>query len=406
MSLLGGLIGIAINIVPDLFRLITTDRENDLSDQIVEIVKDLVKTDDEAEASKKIEQDPVLKAELRKHLADLAYKATVEQNRAEEEQRRIDLEFLQQEFAEQEQIHQQQLKALEADLESTTAARDHASETAKSEHWLVSGTNSMLSLLITAGFFGALVLILKSRTLENTEVFFTAIGTLATAFATVIGFHFGSSSGSKRKDRLLQEEVRSAELNASGAVVVTEVDEVTGIPVPKPKPGAPRFSNAPDATAKQVDNGGTFDLFKIKAPGIMRSLINDFEVTEEQAGGVLGNVGLECAGFRHMQELKPSSGRGGWGWCQWTGPRRRAFESWCKDQGHTDLTSDDANYGFLKHELKTTEKRALEHLKKTETLSEATRSFMSKFERPGVEHFERRLKWAELALAEYDKQIG
>jgi len=31
------------------------------------------------------------------------------------------------------------------------------------------------------------------------EVFYVAFGALATAFATVVGFHFGSSSGSKRK---------------------------------------------------------------------------------------------------------------------------------------------------------------------------------------------------------------
>ncbi|MEP0503611.1 MAG: hypothetical protein ABJD13_03890 [Paracoccaceae bacterium] len=43
-------------------------------------------------------------------------------------------------------------------------------------------------------------IVLTKEELENEEIFYTAIGTLATAFATIIGFHFGSSSGSKMKD--------------------------------------------------------------------------------------------------------------------------------------------------------------------------------------------------------------
>lgn len=41
----------------------------------------------------------------------------------------------------------------------------------------------------------------KAR-VDNRDVFYVAFGALATAFATVIGFHFGSSSGSKRKTQL------------------------------------------------------------------------------------------------------------------------------------------------------------------------------------------------------------
>ena len=86
-ALLTGLLGVAINVVPDLFRLIAGEREGDISEEAIGIVKRLVNTDDEVEANKKLEEDPVLKAELRKHLAELAYQATVEQNRAEEEQK-------------------------------------------------------------------------------------------------------------------------------------------------------------------------------------------------------------------------------------------------------------------------------------------------------------------------------
>ena len=42
--------------------------------------------------------------------------------------------------------------------------------------------------------------------------------------------------------------------------------------------------------------------------------------------------------------------RGGFGWAQWTGPRRREFEAYAKEN-NLDPKSDEANYGFLVHEL-------------------------------------------------------
>src|SRR5207237_660573 len=77
---------------------------------------------------------------------------------------------------------------------------------------------------------------------------------------------------------------------------------------------------------------------------------------------ILGNIGHECGGFRLMQELRPTSGRGGFGWVQWTGPRRVAFEKFCDDNG-LEPTSDAANYRFLKLELQTTEKATVPAMK-------------------------------------------
>ena len=69
-------------------------------------------------------------------------------------------------------------------------------------------------------------------------------------------------------------------------------------------------------------------LFRDKAPGVMRALIADFDLAVGDAAAVLGNLGHECGGFRLMQEQKPTvpGSRGGYGWAQWTGPRRRKFE--------------------------------------------------------------------------------
>jgi len=69
--------------------------------------------------------------------------------------------------------------------------------------------------------------------------------------------------------------------------------------------------------------------FQAKAPGILTRLRADFDLSDIQAAAIVGNLGHESNGFTAFQERHPRSGRGGWGWAQWTGPRRRAFEAYC-----------------------------------------------------------------------------
>jgi hypothetical protein len=139
-------------------------------------------------------------------------------------------------------------------------------------------------------------------------------------------------------------------------------------------------------------------IFFTKAPGIMQRLIDDFGLTVIQAAGVLGNIGHECGGFRLMQEVNPiGGGAGGFGWCQWTGPRRTTFMEFCTTNSLA-ATSDEANYGYLKKELQTTESAAIPALRATATLKDAVRTFEQKFERAGVKNYPRREKWARLAL--------
>ena len=140
-------------------------------------------------------------------------------------------------------------------------------------------------------------------------------------------------------------------------------------------------------------------LFRDIAPRYMRLAMKDFGLTTFQAAGMFGNFGHETGGFLHWQEIKPvvKGSRGGFGWAQWTGQRRKEFEAYCARNWH-DPKSHDTNYGFLYFELTGTEKRALSLLKRTTTLSGATLSFMRNFERPGAPHEESRLKWAGIAL--------
>jgi hypothetical protein len=98
--------------------------------------------------------------------------------------------------------------------------------------------------------------------------------------------------------------------------------------------------------------------FEAKAPGIMRQLMADFGLSVDDAAAILGNIGHECAGFTLLQEQRPTvkGSRGGWGWCQWTGPRRTAAERYWSRHGY-DPSSDTANYKWLFLELKGPEGR-------------------------------------------------
>jgi hypothetical protein len=152
---------------------------------------------------------------------------------------------------------------------------------------------------------------------------------------------------------------------------------------------------------------GSTALFRAKAPPIMKQLMADFEFSVEDAAAVLGNIGGETGGFVHMQELKPTvaGSLGGWGWCQWTGPRRRAFDAYC-ERNNLDKSSDKANYGWLFTELKTTEKGAVPAVKRAKGLVGKTKAFEMAFERAGVKHYANRIFWAQQAMSAYEAKYG
>ncbi|WP_299955731.1 phage tail tip lysozyme [uncultured Roseobacter sp.] len=393
-ALLSGLLGLAVKVVPSLFKVLKADRQDgDVQLAALDAVKAVLgvekndPTPEELEtAAKRLEEDKKLEAVLREKLSGLEVQARAEQERAIEAFTEIDKQFIELEKLERTQHHKQTMELFDAEQRSVQAARDHALDAAESDKFWVASIVPFLSIIIIGGFILTLrFIIITDDALQNEEVFYTAIGTLATAFATVIGFHFGSSAGSKKKDELILAEPATFPERDAGALATAKGTKVA---VPAEREPEPR-----------PDPGGAFGLFRFKVPEIADALMSDFGLTLDQAGGVLGNIGHECAGFRTMQEIKPivPGSRGGWGWCQWTGPRRRLFEAWCQKNGFDNLSDDAANYGFLKHELETSEKRALRHLKDTLSLADATRSFMDKFERPGIDHFESRLNWAREA---------
>lgn len=152
-----------------------------------------------------------------------------------------------------------------------------------------------------------------------------------------------------------------------------------------------------DGTPRPVSRG---DVAKNAGRRLMTDLMKDFGLTREQAAGFVGNLDHETGGFKFMQEITPvvPGSRGGFGFAQWTGPRRKQFEAWAGEKG-LDLESYEANYGFLKHELENTpEGRVLNKLRETGDVKEATTVVSKDFLRPGKPHLESRISRASRYL--------
>jgi len=137
------------------------------------------------------------------------------------------------------------------------------------------------------------------------------------------------------------------------------------------------------------------DKCKIYVPRLMK----DLQITRVQACGIMGNIGTETGGFKHLQEIKPvvAGSRGGYGWMQWTGPRRKKYEAWAK-ANNLDPAQDETNYRFLVHETLTDEYNSLVGLRKTTTIKASTETFMLLNLRPGVQHLDNRIQWGQRAM--------
>lgn len=139
--------------------------------------------------------------------------------------------------------------------------------------------------------------------------------------------------------------------------------------------------------------------FRDKAPGVMQRLMDDFGLSKEEAGVVLGNLGHESAGFTAFKEGGNGPGRG---WAQWTDPgRKRRFFDYAKQRG-LEPESDEANYGFLKWELQNTHRSSIAALKRAETVQDKMIVFEDKFENAGVKAYGSRNRYMRDAIKAFD----
>lgn len=155
--------------------------------------------------------------------------------------------------------------------------------------------------------------------------------------------------------------------------------------------GVGGYGNLVDGPVGQFNAGGSFGQ---KSPEVMRRLMTDFGLDAPQAAKILGNLGHESIGFKAFNEI---GGGGGIGWAQWTGPRNREFRAWSA-ANHLDPHSDEANYGFLKHELSGKYARGIAYLKAGGSLE----GFEQIFEVAGVKAYGSRHAYERAALAAYN----
>ena len=111
-------------------------------------------------------------------------------------------------------------------------------------------------------------------------------------------------------------------------------------------------------------------------------------LTVNQARGIYGNIMQESGG---NLSIVSQDGNNSYGLVQWTGPRKVALFNKYGTRPTLQQQLD-----FIWEELNTTHKSALAGLRNSNTIEEATRVFMDRFERPNKKYanFERRLRYA------------
>ncbi|MET0359589.1 MAG: hypothetical protein ABW055_09150 [Pararhizobium sp.] len=189
---------LAKTMVPGLEKALTDDRSGTLEADVVSVIQSVSGKEALAVVRDRFETDPALRDRVVEQIGALIEKkrpAPVASDEVSEKLRRLDAEFEKLEQARRFYLEQQARNAKHV--------------------WV----NPVLSVGITGGF---IVLVYMTAFVvipaANSTVFNIILGAFSTAFATVIGFHFGSSVGSKDKD---QDKRREAIEQASAGDAAT-----------------------------------------------------------------------------------------------------------------------------------------------------------------------------------------
>lgn len=179
------LVGLAATLVPEIIRLIAGDKAGTIAGTVAQTVAQITGTNDPIAAKQKLESDVSVAVALQQKLAEIALEAAKAQN------------------AELDQQRQDELAALRASIENTAGARSNLLSLANARSPIAYGSPAV-SIIVTIGFFVILAYLiaygLKSEDPNTVNIINIAVGVLGTAFATVVNFWLGSSSGSRSKD--------------------------------------------------------------------------------------------------------------------------------------------------------------------------------------------------------------
>lgn len=168
--------------------------------------------------------------------------------------------------------------------------------------------------------------------------------------------------------------------------------------------GSTGLSTAPQTTANTPAQS------KQVADAYMANLQKDFGLTKDQAAGVVANLWHESGGMNSGINQggaigKPSGNMAddnanGYGIAQWGGSRKQGLLDFAASQKPPlDPSSQAANYGFLKQELETTQRGAIDAVKNAKTPQAATEAFSDAFEHPSDPQMASRLANLSTILA-------
>jgi hypothetical protein len=259
------LIAIAVNLLPDLAKRLTGGAKPETTDLVVSVVREVLGTDDPAEARKRI-ADGDLSAELRVKLAEIDAAAKAQEDAAEQARRQNELDRLRAELDAEAARRDAAFRELSARMGDQQNARETFEGLAKEASPFAWGP-VVVSVIVTAGFFITLVFLIRGGfgAAQTDPVVFQvvniAVGALTAGFATVVSFWLGSSDGSRRKDlSAAQAQTAAAAMQRENAEatrrIVSEqsrqtaelLDKVTRQPPPTaPAQGAAAAASTPAA---------------------------------------------------------------------------------------------------------------------------------------------------------------
>lgn len=171
----------------------------------------------------------------------------------------------------------------------------------------------------------------------------------------------------------------------------------------------------------------------IRPVNLLKQLMNDFNLKDFQAAGIVGNFMEESGGRWLPPDTNQTPRSNGpptsdytsghaYGWAQWDGGRKLAFVNFSISNHYikgrassakhptpsTNASATDAaNYAYLTHELtETGEGAVLPALKKTTDVVSASTTWRVVFERAGEPHQSLRDGYAKDVLAAYRKGTG
>ena len=178
----------------------------------------------------------------------------------------------------------------------------------------------------------------------------------------------------------------------------------SGIPIAKPAIERPHmvtsdviapFHNTPtdSAQASASDSVKGSSVPNERAQQAYQFFLNN-GFSNYAAAGIVGNLYHESGG---LNTKILGDGKKSIGLAQWNGNRRKNLEAFAKKKGKS-IDDFQTQLEFVLHELNSDDtfmKKALKGLHSAKSVKDATMSFMKYYERPGLPHFESRLKHAQ-----------